>query len=171
MTSPKILLEAHNIHPKKKFGQNFIVDPAFAEMIVRRAGLSSEDIILEIGAGMGALTVPLARKVKKIFAVEKDPRIIGILNTQILVGGFTNVLVIEKDILEMDIDTLPKDSGAKGKIVVMGNLPYNISSQILVQLIHSRKSVSRAVLMFQKELSQRITAAAGCRGIVRISKN
>ena len=169
MTSPKILLAAHNIHPKKKFGQNFIVDPAFAEMIVRRAGLSSEDIILEIGAGMGALTVPLARKVKKIFAVEKDPRIIEILNTQILVGGFTNVLVIEKDILEMDIDALSKDSGGKSKIVVMGNLPYNISSQILVQLIHSRKSVSRAVLMFQKELSQRITAEAGCKDYGRLS--
>ena len=167
MTSPKILLAAHNIRPKKQFGQNFIVDPAFAETIVRRSGVSSEDIILEIGAGVGALTVPLARKVKKIFAVEKDPRIIGILNTQILVGGFTNVLVIEKDILEMDIDALSKDVG--GKIAVMGNLPYNISSQILVQLIHSRKSVSRAILMFQKELSQRITAEVGRKDYGRLS--
>jgi 16S rRNA (adenine1518-N6/adenine1519-N6)-dimethyltransferase len=76
MTSPKILLAAHNIRPKKQFGQNFIVDPAFADMIVCRAGISSEDIILEIGAGVGALTVPLARKAKMIFAVEKDSRII-----------------------------------------------------------------------------------------------
>jgi 16S rRNA (adenine1518-N6/adenine1519-N6)-dimethyltransferase len=167
MTSPKILLAAHNIRPKKQFGQNFIVDPAFAEMIVRRADISSEDIILEIGAGVGALTVPLARKAKKVFAVERDRQIIGILNTQILVGGFTNVSIIEKDILAMDINALAKNTG--GKIVVMGNLPYNISSQILVQLIRSRESITRAVLMFQKELSQRITAEAGCKDYGRLS--
>jgi 16S rRNA (adenine1518-N6/adenine1519-N6)-dimethyltransferase len=167
MTSPKILLSAHNIRPKKQFGQNFITDPAFAAMIVRRAGISSEDIILEIGAGVGALTVPLARKAKQIFAVERDPRIIGILNTQILAGGFTNVSIIGKDILTMDIDALSKNAGEN--MIVMGNLPYNISSQILVRLIHARKRISRAVLMFQKELSQRITAEVGCKDYGRLS--
>jgi len=167
MTSPKILLAAHNIRPKKQFGQNFIVDPAFAEMIVHRSGITSEDIVLEIGAGVGALTVPLARKAKKIFAVERDPRLIGILNTQIIVGGFTNVSIIEKDILAMDMDALIR--GGVGNIVVMGNLPYNISSQILVQLIHSRKNFSRAVLMFQKELSQRITAEVGRKDYGRLT--
>jgi 16S rRNA (adenine1518-N6/adenine1519-N6)-dimethyltransferase len=167
MTSPKILLSAHNIRPKKQFGQNFIADPAFAEMIVRRAGISSEDIILEIGAGVGALTVPLAQKAKQIFAVERDPRIIGILNTQILAGGFTNVSIIGKDILTMDIDALSKNAGEN--MVVMGNLPYNISSQILVRLIHARKRISRAVLMFQKELSQRLTAQVGCKDYGRLS--
>jgi len=78
MTSPKILLAAHNIHPKKQLGQNFIVDPAFTEMIVKRAGISPEDIILEIGAELGALTIPLARRAKKVFAVEKDRQIIPI---------------------------------------------------------------------------------------------
>lgn len=167
MTSPKILLAAHNIRPKKQFGQNFIVDPAFADMIVCRAGISSEDIILEIGAGVGALTVPLARKAKMIFAVERDSRIIGILNTQILAGGFTNVSIIGKDILAMDIGALSEDAG--GNIIVMGNLPYNISSQILVRLIHSRQNIRRAVLMLQKELSQRITAQAGCKDYGRLS--
>jgi 16S rRNA (adenine1518-N6/adenine1519-N6)-dimethyltransferase len=167
MTSPKILLAAHNIRPKKQFGQNFIVDPAFADMIVRRAGISSEDIILEIGAGVGALTVPLARIAKRIFAVERDSRIIGILNTQILAGGFTNVSIIGKDILAMDIDALSTTAG--GNIMVMGNLPYNISSQILIRLIHSRNRISRAVLMFQKELSQRITAQVGCKDYGRLS--
>ncbi len=167
MTSPKILLAAHNIRPKKQFGQNFIVDPAFADMIVCRAGISSEDIILEIGAGVGALTVPLARKAKMIFAVERDSRIIGILNTQILAGGFANVSIIGKDILAMDIGALSEDAG--GNIIVMGNLPYNISSQILVRLIHSRKNIRRAVLMLQKELSQRITAQAGCKDYGRLS--
>jgi 16S rRNA (adenine1518-N6/adenine1519-N6)-dimethyltransferase len=102
-----------------------------------------------------------------IFAVEKDSRIIGILNTQILAGGFTNVSIIGKDILAMDIGALSEDAG--GNIIVMGNLPYNISSQILVRLIHSRQNIRRAVLMLQKELSQRITAQAGCKDYGRLS--
>ena len=167
MTSPRILLAAHKIHPKKQLGQNFIVDPAFTEMIVKRAGILPEDIILEIGAGLGALTIPLARRAKKIFAVEKDRQIIPILNMEILVSGLTNISVIEKDILTVSIESLVEDMG--GKIVVMGNLPYNISSQILVQLIRSRVGISRAVLMFQKELAQRITAEIGCKDYGRLT--
>jgi len=167
MTSPKILLAAQKLHPKKQLGQNFIVDPGFTEMVVKRAGILPEDIILEIGAGLGALTIPLARRAKKVFAVEKDRQIIPILNMEILVNGLTNIMIIEKDILSVDIKALVEDMG--GKIVVMGNLPYNISSQILVQLIRSRKGIHRAVLMFQKELAQRITAETGCKDYGRLT--
>ncbi|MDH4206424.1 MAG: 16S rRNA (adenine(1518)-N(6)/adenine(1519)-N(6))-dimethyltransferase RsmA [Desulfobacteraceae bacterium] len=167
MTSPRKLLAAHKIRPKKQLGQNFIVDPAFTEMIVKRAGILPEDIILEIGAGLGALTIPLARRAKKVFAVEKDRQIIPILNMEVLVSGLTNISIIEKDILSVDIKALVEDMG--GKIVVMGNLPYNISSQILVQLIRSREGISRAVLMFQKELAQRITAETGCKDYGRLT--
>ncbi len=167
MTSPKILLAAQKLHPKKQLGQNFIVDPGFTEMVVKRAGILPEDIILEIGAGLGALTIPLARRAKKVFAVEKDRQIIPILNMEILVSGLTNIMIIEKDILSVDIKALVEDMG--GKIVVMGNLPYNISSQILVQLIRSRKGIHRAVLMFQKELAQRITAETGCKDYGRLT--
>ena len=167
MTSPRKLLAAHNIRPKKQLGQNFIIDPAFTEMIVQRAGILPEDIILEIGAGLGALTIPLARRAKKVFAVEKDRQIIPILNMEVLVSGLTNISIIEKDILSVDIKALVEDMG--GKIVVMGNLPYIISSQILVQLIRSREGISRAVLMFQKELAQRITAETGCKDYGRLT--
>jgi 16S rRNA (adenine1518-N6/adenine1519-N6)-dimethyltransferase len=167
MTSPKILLAAHNIRPKKQLGQNFIVNPAFTEMIVKRAGISPVDIILEIGAGLGALTIPLARRAKKVFAVEKDRQIIPILNMEILVSGLTNISIIEEDILSVDIKALVEDMG--GKITVIGNLPYNISSQILVQLIRSREGISRAVLMFQKELAQRITSETGCKDYGRLT--
>jgi len=167
MTSPRKLLAAHNIRPKKQLGQNFIIDPAFTEMIVQRAGILSEDIILEIGAGLGALTIPLARRAQKVFAVEKDRQIIPILNMEILVSGLANISIIEKDILSVDIKALIEDMG--GKIVVMGNLPYNISSQILVQLIRSREGINRAVLMFQKELAQRITAETGCKDYGRLT--
>ena len=167
MTSPRILLAAHNIRPKKQMGQNFIVDPGFTEKIVKLAEILPEDIILEIGAGLGALTIPLARRAQKVFAVEKDRQIIPILNLEILVSGLTNISIIEKDILSVDVKALVEDMG--GKIVVMGNLPYNISSQILVQLIRSRGGISRAVLMFQKELAQRITAEIGCKDYGRLT--
>lgn len=167
MTSPRKLLAAHNIRPKKQLGQNFIIDPAFTEMIVQRAGILPEDIILEIGAGLGALTIPLARRARKVFAVEKDRQIIPILNMEILVSGLTNISIIEKDILSVDIKALIEE--IDGKIVVMGNLPYNISSQILVQLIRSREGINRAVLMFQKELAQRITAETGCKDYGRLT--
>ena len=167
MTSPRILLAAHNISPKKQLGQNFIIDPAFTEKIIKCAGILPEDIILEIGAGLGALTIPLARRARKVIAIEKDRQIIPILNTEVLVSGLSNVSIIEKDILSVDINALIEDMG--GKIVVMGNLPYNISSQILVQLIRSREGISRAVLMFQKELAHRITADSGCKDYGRLT--
>jgi len=167
MTSPRILLAAHNVSPKKQLGQNFIIDPAFTEKIVKRAGILSEDIILEIGAGLGALTIPIGRRAHKVVAIEQDRQIIPILNMEILVSGLTNISIIEKDILSVDIDALVEDMG--GKIVVMGNLPYNISSQILVRLIRSREGISRAVLMFQKELAQRITADSGCKDYGRLT--
>lgn len=167
MTSPRILLAAHNIWPKKQLGQNFIIDPAFTKMIVNRSGISPEDVVLEIGAGLGALTIPLARKAKKVFAVERDRQIIDILKTEILASGLSNTVIIEKNILTVDIEVLAENIGRK--IVVMGNLPYNISSQILVQLIKSRKMVSRAILMFQKEMAQRISAQPDCKDYGRLS--
>ena len=167
MTSPRILLAVHNIRPKKQLGQNFIIDPAFTKMIVNRSGISPEDVVLEIGAGLGALTIPLARKAKKVFAVERDRQIIDILKTEILASGLSNTVIIEKNILTVDIEVLAENIGRK--IVVMGNLPYNISSQILVQLIKSRKMVSRAILMFQKEMAQRISAQPDCKDYGRLS--
>jgi 16S rRNA (adenine1518-N6/adenine1519-N6)-dimethyltransferase len=116
---------------------------------------------------LGTLTIPLARKAKKVFAVEKDHQIVSVLNVEILASGLTNISVIEKDILSIDINALVEDMG--GEIVVMGNLPYNISSQILVQLIRSREGISRAVLMFQKELAHRITSETGCKDYGRLT--
>ncbi len=167
MTSPRILLAVHNIRPKKQLGQNFLSDPATAAMIVNRSGISPEDIVLEIGAGLGALTIPVARIAQKVIAVDKDPKIIDILRTEIIANNLSNVVLMDRNILKVDIKALAEDFG-RG-IVVMGNLPYNISSQILVQLIKSRKAVSRAVLMFQKEMAQRLTAEPSCKEYGRLT--
>ncbi len=159
MTSPKALLKAWNLRPKKKLGQHFLVDPSTAGMIVRNSQISPADTVVEIGAGLGALTIPVAKTAQHVFAIEKDPQLTQLLKTELLVHKRSNVTIIEKNILEVDLPLLA------GKIdrplIVVGNLPYNISSQVLIKLIKARKNVSRAILMFQKELARRITAGPG----------
>jgi 16S rRNA (adenine1518-N6/adenine1519-N6)-dimethyltransferase len=167
MTSPKTLLVFHNIRPQKHLGQHFLANQTTAEMIVNRSGLLPEDVVLEIGAGLGALTIPVARIAREVFAVEKDQKIINILKTEILASNLSNVVIMEKNILNIDIKSLAENVGQK--LVVMGNLPYNISSQILVQLIKSREALTRAVFMIQKELAQRITAQPGCKDYGRLT--
>jgi len=167
MTSPRTLLVFHNIKPKKQLGQHFLANQNTAEMIVNRSGILPEDVVLEIGAGLGALTIPVARTASKVFAVEKDHKIIDILKTEILASNLSNVVIMGKNILKIDIQSLADNISQK--MVVMGNLPYNISSQILVQLIESRKALSKAVVMLQKELAQRITAQPGCKDYGRLT--
>ncbi len=161
------MLKAWNMRPKKHLGQNFLSDPSTARMIVNRTELGPEDVVLEIGPGLGALTIPAARLVGRVHAVEKDPRLIELLKPQLLANDLSNVHVMESDILKVDIRSLADESG-RG-LIVMGNLPYNISSQVLVQLIENRDIVDRAVLMFQKELAERIMASPGRKAYGRLT--
>ncbi|MBW1644593.1 MAG: ribosomal RNA small subunit methyltransferase A [Deltaproteobacteria bacterium] len=167
MTSPKTLLSAWNLRPRKRLGQNFLSDPSTAKMIVSRSNITSDDVILEIGAGLGALTIPLAMTAKKVYAVEKDPELLKLLNTELLTHHLSNVVLIQKDILSLDLSGIFKSEGRK--LFVAGNLPYNISSQILVQLIKHRNYVTRAVLMFQKELASRLISKPSCKDYGRLS--
>jgi len=156
MTSPKVLLNAWQLRAKKRYGQNFLRHSSIAEKLVRRAGVSPDDVILEIGAGLGALTIPLAQSARKVIAVERDPDLARLLKTELLAAGKPDVVIVQRNILDMDISELARTEGRP--LAVFGNLPYNISSQVLVQLVSARHSVSRAVLMFQKELADRICA-------------
>lgn len=167
MTSPRILLSSLTLSPKKQFGQNFLTDPKTAEMIVSRSGISKKDIVLEIGAGLGALTAPLAFAAEKVYAVEKDINLLPLLKSELCSKNIANVDVMNEDILETDIGNIAAKHSLK--IIVIGNLPYNISSQVLIKLIMNRSSISRAVLMFQKELAERICAMPGGRDYGRIS--
>ncbi len=167
MTSPRNLLKAWDLKPKKRLGQNFLTDPSTARTIIARAALKPDDIVLEIGAGLGALTVPLAMAVKKVYAVEKDDQLLELLKAELLANRITNCEVIAQNILEMKLDTVA--AAASQNLTVVGNLPYGISSQILIKLIQSRSTIERAVLMFQKELAQRIGAEPGGRQYGRIT--
>ena len=145
--------------PKKRLAQHFLVDPKVIHKILMRAGFRNSDWVLEIGPGRGALTLPLARSVQHIVAVEKDARLVHFLQERLDLAGITNVTVINHDILEWDFREI--ELPATTKIKVAGNLPYNISSPVLEKLIESKHILSKAILMFQLELAKRLTASPG----------
>jgi 16S rRNA (adenine1518-N6/adenine1519-N6)-dimethyltransferase len=167
MTSPRTLLKAWNLKPKKYLGQSFLSDPSVARAIISRVKLSSQAVILELGAGLGALTIPLARTVKKVYAVEKDGQLIDLLKTELLANQISNCEIISGNILQMDLLQFVESGGHK--ITVIGNLPYNISSQVIIKLIQARDRFERAIFMFQKELAQRIAALPGGKQYGRIT--
>lgn len=169
MTSPVSLLKAWKLRPKKQLGQNFLADPSIPRMIVDRAGISAEEIVLEIGAGLGALTVPAARAAKRVYAVETDRGLIDLLQTELLLYKADNVTVLTQDILRFDLADFVRREGIDRPLVVIGNLPYHISSQIVVRLIDGRRWVDRAAMMFQKELARRFMAKPGGRDYGRLS--
>jgi len=167
MTSPRTLLKAWNMPAKKNLGQHFLADPSLAESIVSAAAIGPEDDVLEIGPGLGALTIPAARTARQVYAVEKDPGLANLLKTELTLHRLTNVQVIEQDFLSFDLVRLAASIGSPP--IVLGNLPYNISSQILVRLVQHRSHIRHAVLMFQKELAARLKAMPGGKDYGRLS--
>lgn len=169
MTYPGVILKAWNLHAKKQLGQNFLSNPEIAEMLVRRAGVSPKDIVVEIGAGLGAMTIPLSRIAQKVYAIEKDRQLIPLLNAEIITNEIDQekIKIINDNFLKTDICEL---TGKDAKdLVIIGNLPYNISSQILMSLIPQRRAIKKAVFMFQKELAERIVAKPGIKDYGRLS--
>ena len=145
--------------PKKRLGQNFLVDPFISDEIISLSGFSAEDTVLEIGPGKGALTLPLAGKVKHVVAVEKDGQLVDWLNDRLHEEGLNNVTLLHEDILKVDWQTLKKYFD--GRIPVIGNLPYNIASPVLEKMCRHSQWMGQAILMFQKEVADRLTALSG----------
>ncbi len=165
MTHPGQLLKQAGLYAGKELGQNFLSNPGTAKKIVEKTGISEDNYVLEIGPGLGALTILLAKKAFHVTAVEKDGRLIPLLKTEIDNQGIKNVDIIHQDVLKIHIKEILKDK----KLVVIGNLPYNISSQILFKLVEERRYIEKAFLMFQKELAIRILAPPGGRDYSRLS--
>lgn len=155
-TQIKALLERHSFHFSKTFGQNFLIQSHIPEKIADSALLDKETTVLEIGPGIGCLTQSLANRAKKVIAVEIDPRLILILKET--VGNLENVQVIHQDILKTDLPTL---LAGEEKLAVCANLPYNITTPILVYLLESGLKFRSITVMVQKEVAQRFCAERG----------
>ncbi len=167
MPSPRALLTARDIRPRKKLGQNFLCDPQAAQAIVRHAHITPADTVVEIGAGTGALTIPAAHAAAIVYAIEPDYRLIDLLAENVRENGLGNVSIINAGFMDVDLSELYEKAGQR--LIIMGNLPYYLSSQILVRLIKTRRYIERAVLMFQQELADRLTAPPGNREYGRLS--
>ncbi len=147
-------------------GQNFLTDANIASKITRMGKFHQEDTVVEIGAGLGALTVPLASQTKHVYAVEPDGQIAGLLRNELLAAGLSNVTIVEKDIFECDVEAMV---GLSRPVKVVGNLPYHISSPVLLQIVQWRSFVESAVLMFQREVAERLLAEPGVKAYGRLS--
>lgn len=158
MQSPLSLLRKHGIRPLKRLGQNFLCDPNILEKIVRIADVRDTDTVVEIGAGIGVLTALLAARARRLIALEVDLRLVAVLKTEL--GESSNIEIVHGDVLEYDFASL-RTGGGEGKLRVVGNVPYNLSSQIVLRLLDYRESVDRAVLMLQREVAERLAAPPG----------
>lgn len=147
------------IKPKKKLGQNFLVDKNIQRKIIDCLELRPTDIVLEIGAGNGELTALLARKAKKVYALEIDPSLCRALRERL--EGHSNIEIINRDVLKFDLKEYLRSRKEKGKVTVVGNIPYYISSPIISRLVKFRKKINAIFLTLQKEFAARIASPCG----------
>jgi 16S rRNA (adenine1518-N6/adenine1519-N6)-dimethyltransferase len=149
------LLRRHRIELRHGLGQNFLTDPALRDAIAESAGITLEDEVLEIGAGVGTLTVALAPRCRRLVAVELDGRLIPALRESLV--AHDNVEVVRTDILRFNIRSAFPD----GKEVVAGNIPYNLTGALIRKLLDDPPRPRRLSLVVQKEVAERWTASSG----------
>ncbi len=156
----RALLESRGISPRKALGQNFVVDPNTVERVARLAGVGAGDRVVEVGAGLGSLTVALARTGAEVTAVEIDHRLVCELPS--LVPG--TVRVVEADALRCDWDEILATPGGPGATwVLVANLPYNVATPLVVEVLKAVPVIGRMLVMVQAEVGARLAAAPGSR--------
>ncbi|MFO7604866.1 MAG: 16S rRNA (adenine(1518)-N(6)/adenine(1519)-N(6))-dimethyltransferase RsmA [Desulfurivibrionaceae bacterium] len=153
----KQTLRNSRLAPSKERGQNFLVNPAISEAIIAKAGVTGEDTIIELGVGLGAVTIPLAAKAREVIGIELDKGIVEWHQEQNILPS--NVTLIHQDLLKTDFRELSARIG--GKLKIIANLPYSISNPLIFKLIENRDVMEYAVLMLQKEVGQRLQASPG----------
>ncbi|MDR3555240.1 MAG: 16S rRNA (adenine(1518)-N(6)/adenine(1519)-N(6))-dimethyltransferase RsmA [Syntrophobacteraceae bacterium] len=154
--SPGEYFRQHDSRPRKHFGQHFLAQPATAHKIVQSAGLSPGEAVVEIGPGLGALTRFLMEQAEKIHLIEVDPAMVAYLRERALEE---KAAIYRQDALAFDYKFLSAELGKR--LVVLGNLPYNISSPLLFKLLEAFPAIDRAVFMVQKEVGIRFAAPPG----------
>lgn len=157
----KQMLLHYGLNPKKKFGQNFLINEDILDNIVDISDVSSEDDVIEIGPGIGALTAKLAKRAHKVLAVEIDHELISVLSQTL--ANYTNISILESDILKVDFDEVIKRFGLNvDHIKIVANLPYYITTPILLFLLKQKEVHFESItVMVQKEVAERMTSAPG----------
>lgn len=186
------LLEQHGLQPKKSLGQNFLISEALLQAVARAAEVGPDDVVVEVGPGVGTLTAQLARTARHVVAVEIDHNMVAILRDTL--SEFSNVTVIQEDILKLDLDAvlapflpegprslaagtaalktgslLPAGPAAPGRYKVVANLPYYITSAVIRKFLEHPQRPGVLALMVQDEVAQRILAAPGEMSLLAVS--
>lgn len=156
-TRTKEILKKYNLSAKKSLGQNFIIDTNILENIVDVGDVDENTTVIEIGPGIGALTEQIAKQAKEVFAFEIDGRLLPVLEDTL--APYSNVTVIHQDVLQVDFEAFQKEYLQDAeRLVVIANLPYYITTPIVMHLLESSLPIEDFVLMMQKEVAQRLEA-------------
>ncbi len=153
------VIRRHHFDFQKKFGQNFLIDPHVLDKIIAAAEITEEDFVLEIGPGIGTLTQYLAGAAREVVAVEIDRSLMPILEETL--AAYDNVSVINEDVLKLDLAALVQERNGGQPVKVVANLPYYITTPIIMSLFESGVPLASVTVMVQKEVAQRMQAAPG----------
>lgn len=159
-TNTIAVLNRYGFDFKKKFGQNFLIDENVVEKIVREAGVTKDDFVVEVGPGIGTMTQILCENAREVVAVEIDKKLIPIL-TEDTLSYYDNVTVINEDILKLDIKKLADEKNDGRPIKVVANLPYYITTPIIMGLFESHVPLDSITIMVQKEVADRMQCGPG----------
>ena len=152
----KEIIEANSFAFKKNFGQNFLIDSNILDNIASCAGVTEDDCVLEIGPGIGSLTQVLAEHARQVVAVEIDTTLIPILSQTL--ADYDNIEILNQDILKTDVDTIIQEKNNGKPIKVVANLPYYITTPIIMDLLERERHVESITVMVQKEVAERMQA-------------
>lgn len=153
------ILKKHHFTIQKKYGQNFLIDTNILENIVDEAQITKDDVVLEIGPGMGTMTQYLCKAAKEVIAVEIDKALIPILEETL--AGYDNVTVINADVLKLDLNEIVNEKNNGKPIKVVANLPYYITTPIIMGLFEKRVPLNSITIMVQKEVADRMRVGPG----------
>jgi len=163
-TELKNVFEKYGFSPLKRFGENYLIDKNIKDKIVREAGVSKSDTVLEIGPGLGALTIDLSETGAEVFAVEKDPKAFRILEGLVF-EKYPNLHLFNDDILKFDL----KKAVSSKRIKILGNLPYYVTTPIIEYIIQNGSMIDSALVVMQKEVAGRLSAKPGSKDYGSIS--
>ncbi|MEF2931974.1 MAG: 16S rRNA (adenine(1518)-N(6)/adenine(1519)-N(6))-dimethyltransferase RsmA [Clostridia bacterium] len=158
------ILNTYKIQANKSLGQNFLIDDCVIEKIIEASNIEKEDLIIEIGPGLGVLTERLLKKSNNVVVIELDKKMIEILQNRFCLNR--NLEIINNDVLKVDLEKLIKNKKEQtniNKVKIVANLPYYISTPIIMKLLENRLEISEIIVMVQKEVAQRLGAETGKR--------
>lgn len=167
----RAVMEKHGFNFSKALGQNFLINPSVCPRMAEMCGVDENSGVIEVGTGVGVLTAELAKKAKKVVAIELDTRLLPVLQETLC--DFDNIEVVNADVMKVDLHELIKEKFGNMKVFVCANLPYYITSPVITMLLESNLPIEAVTVMIQKEAADRLLTPVGSResGAITVCTN